>query len=227
MMIIIQEFIKEKIKIQIKTNPQENELDILEKLKGNLYFEYFSLMSKLNEIQILKLSHYPKLDEYDYPFCNIVFLGKTGVGKTSLINTLVGENVFNTENIFDSDTIHCNFHDISYKNGTQKILRFVDTIGLLDTILENKTIILNKAYVKRIEIINYFVLVIQKGRLLKDEKEGIKTFLDNIDHEIIKNIIICVTHCNKFDKNLSTKKIKENNFLCRYLKKDFSNLFFL
>ena len=77
---------------------------------------------------MLKASLISKVDkdkEYS-DHIRVVLLGKTGNGKSSTGNSLIGENVFKTGSSVDSITMQC--QAIAFELSDQKIL-LVDTPG--------------------------------------------------------------------------------------------------
>jgi len=158
----------------------------------------------------------------------VVFLGRSNVGKSSLLNSLANRKNLAKKSSTPGKTQLINFFDITYKNSTDKFkLRFVDMPGfgyarVSKSIKEEWTRSLTEFLEKR-NSIRVFIQLIDSRHFGLDIDINVNEYLNSLKKGD-QNILLVVTKSDKLNQS-SLQKLKNN------IKKDnsfkYSNILFV
>ncbi|KAK7910468.1 hypothetical protein WMY93_015152 [Mugilogobius chulae] len=123
----------------------------------------------------------------------IVVVGKTGVGKSSLANTIFEENVFDVFASANSGTTRC---ESITKEVNGRLVKWIDTPGLFDT--ERKEDEMKPEIVKCIEECypgpHVFLILLPVGRFTQQEQEVVQQLSQYFSDQALDFAILLFTH---------------------------------
>ncbi|XP_077354377.1 GTPase IMAP family member 8-like [Festucalex cinctus] len=136
----------------------------------HLLFLYMYLFNCLNYLHLY-------LEEQNDPTrtggpLRIVMIGRTGVGKSAVGNTIVGRKVFHSYAAAQSITEHCEIERVK----CQRKIHIVDTPGIMDTSKDPEDV--KREIAKCIQMTSpgphAFLLVLQLGRFTDEEENSVE-----------------------------------------------------
>ncbi|XP_038588727.1 GTPase IMAP family member 7-like [Micropterus salmoides] len=149
----------------------------------------------------------------------IVILGKTGVGKSSLANTIFGEELFEIDDSLDSGTRKCQAETRSVKG---RSITLIDTPGFFDTDRseeEMKSEIVS-CIVKSAPGPHAFLILLKLEKVTEHEQAVINKIIKYFSEEAFKYAIVLFTHGDQLRKGQKIEDhVQKNEYMSELVKK--------
>ena len=137
---------------------------------------------------------------------NVVVLGKTGAGKSTVANKISGLERFEVKNVASSVTadvtaVSCTLDDEDAR--VRYNFKIIDTIGVFDTKYKNDDVM---ATIKKFfqteapEGVNLVLFVFRKGRFTEEEKNTFDFIIKNLRRQISDHSALVITSCEDLNE---------------------------
>lgn len=147
---------------------------------------------------------------------NVVVLGKTGAGKSTVANKIVGKDLFKVgERSASSVTEHPSVKEAVFTHdGIQYTFKTIDTVGMFDTGKKTHEEIFREAktfFRERVpEGVSLVLFVFKEGKFTPEERKTFEILIKNFGEEKIKDIsALVVTCCENMTPNARTALVEE------------------
>uniref|UniRef100_A0A3B4WSW7 Uncharacterized LOC111661703 n=1 Tax=Seriola lalandi dorsalis TaxID=1841481 RepID=A0A3B4WSW7_SERLL len=149
----------------------------------------------------------------------IVLLGKTGAGKSSLCNTIFGEDVFKINHTAKSETIKCQSETKSV-NGRR--ITLIDTPGFFDTNRSEEELKSEVAscITECAPGLHAFLILLKVEKFSEQENQVIDKIKDCFTEEAFKHAVVVFTHGDQLPEGMKIEEFfKDNKGLCDLVEK--------
>ncbi|KAK2862953.1 hypothetical protein Q5P01_002486 [Channa striata] len=140
----------------------------------------------------------------------IVILGKTGSGKSSLANTIFGEELFTIDHTINSETEKCR---AATKSVNGRKITLIDTPGFFDTDRSEED--MKPAIVRCITECapgpHAFLIVLKVEKFTEHEKAVIDKICQYFSEEVLKYATVLFTHGDQLPKGKSIMDVVDQN----------------
>ena len=147
---------------------------------------------------------------------NVVIVGKTGAGKSTVGNRILGDGRFEVDSTPSSVTSFATASSNTFtKDGVEYSVTVIDTIGLYDNSgkLSNEQIMDNtrKTIKENVDGLHLVIFVIKNGRFTQEERTTFDTIHKKFSTNIDPISALVITGCEGVNKEKVIQQYKENH----------------
>jgi len=145
---------------------------------------------------------------------NIVVLGKTGAGKSTVANHIVGQELFQVSDSAASVTMTTNHAEKVFResDSVEYNIKVIDTVGVFDHKMTNSAVIkdIKKYFRDKVpEGLSLIIFVFKQGRFTPEERAAFYFIISNFKEHISQISALIITNCEQKDQTHRKRIVEE------------------
>lgn len=159
---------------------------------------------------------------------NIVVLGNTGAGKSTVANHIVGEGILRVSDSVASQQTTSHVEVLRESDSVMYNIKVIDTVGFFDHKMTKSAVVkdIKKYFRDKVpEGLSLIIFVFKQGRFTPQEKAAFQFIISNFKEHTSQISALIITNCEKKNQTSRKRIVEEFQFhehtieIARFMKK--------